>query len=167
MKLNKSIEIDFLEFFKIGAFDCIKLGQTKEWIINNFPDPDCYDADFLTEEVNIWTYGGIELHFQNKELYLIFSDHWHEGKLDSDQLILNKWIFEDINQLSLLFVMTCLNEKNIDFKKKTDQLGVLLRLKSGIELTFENIDDIDDLSTNDFHITSFSLVKENPYRWKK
>jgi hypothetical protein len=167
VKLNQPIEIDFLEFFKTGKFDYLKLGQTKEAIIHNFPDPDCYDLDFLTEEVKIWTYGGIELHFSNSELYLIFSDHWYEGKLESDQLKLNKWIFENIDQLNLLFVIKALNEHNIDFKTKTDQLGVLLRLNSGIEFTFENIDDVDHLSTNDFHITSFSLVAENPYRWKK
>ncbi len=168
MKLKTPIEIDFLEFFKTGKFDYLKLGQTKEWIVNNFPDPDCYDSSFLTEEVNIWTYGGIELFFENKKLYLIFSDYWYEGKLsDTKQLKLNKWIFEDIDKLNLLYVLSKLNEHDIDYKKKADNLGVLLRLKSGVELTFENIEDIKGLSTNDFHLTSFSLVAENPYRWKE
>ncbi|QKX04063.1 hypothetical protein HN014_03790 [Aquimarina sp. TRL1] len=168
MKLTMPIEIDLLDFFKTGRFDHLKLGQTKEWIVNNFPDPDCFDADFLTAEVNIWTYGGIELHFENEKLYLIFSDYWYEGKLDSgNQLKLNKWIFDDISQLNLLFVMTKLNEHNIDYKKKTDNLGVLLRLRSGVELTFENIDDIEGVSTNSFQLTSFALVEENPYRWKE
>ncbi|WP_109098214.1 hypothetical protein [Aquimarina sp. AU58] len=168
MKLKTSIEIDILEFFKTAKFDYLKLGQTKEWILNNFPDPDCFGTNFLTEEVNIWTYGGIELHFENKKLYLIFSDYWYEGKLDSSrQLKLNKWIFEDVSQLNLLFVLTKLNEHNIDYKKKTDNLGVLLRLKSGVELTFENINDIEGLNSNGFQLTSFALVEENPYRWKE
>lgn len=168
MQLPSPIEIDLLEFFKTGKFDCLQLGQTKEWIIHNFPDPDDYDADFLTEKVNIWTYGGIELHFKNKELYLIFSDHWYEGKLESShQIQLSKWVFEDIDKLNLMYMMTELNRHHIDFKKKTDELGVLLRLDSGIELTFDNVDDLEDLDTNDFHLTSFSLVMENPYRWKK
>ncbi|WP_378174026.1 hypothetical protein [Aquimarina sp. SS2-1] len=167
MKLKTPIEVDFLEFFKTGKFDYLKLGQTKEWIINNFPDPDGYDASFLTEEVNIWTYGGIELHFENKKLYLIFSDYWYEGKLEnSKQLKLNKWIFNDIGKLNLRFVLESLNTQNIDFKKKTDTLGVLLRLNSGVELTFENLNDIEGLDTNDFHLTSFGLVAENPHRWK-
>ena len=168
MKLKSPIVIDLLEFFKTGKFDYLKLGQTKEWIINNFPDPDCYDASFLTEEVNIWTYGGIELHFENKELYLIFSDHWYEGKLaDTKDIKLNKWIFEDISKLSLLYVLTKLNEHNIDYKKKTDKLGVRIRLTSGVELTFDNINDIEGLSANQFHLTSFSLVEENAYRWSR
>ena len=166
MKLKTPIEIDFLEFFKTGKFNCLKLGQTKEWIINNFPNPDCFDADFFTEEVNIWTYGDIELHFESEQLYLIFSDHWYEGKLEgNNQLKLSKWIFEDIDRLNLLYVITKLNEQNIDYKKKTDKLGVLLRLRSGVELTFENINDEEGLDTNNFHLTSFSLVAENPNRW--
>ena len=40
MKLKTPIEIDFLGFFKTGKFDCLKLGQSKEWILNNFPNPD-------------------------------------------------------------------------------------------------------------------------------
>ncbi|WP_299435666.1 hypothetical protein [uncultured Aquimarina sp.] len=167
MKLKTPIEIDLLEFFKTGKFDYLKLGQTKEWIINNFPDPDCYSPDFLTEEVNIWTYGGIELFFENEKLYLIYSDYWYEGKLESsNQIKLNKWIFEDIDKLNLAFVLKVLNTHNIDYKKKTDKLGVLLRLNSGIELTFENINDIEDIDTNDFHLSSFGLVAENPNRWK-
>jgi len=167
MKLKTPIEIDLLEFFKTGKFDYLKLGQTKEWIINNFPDPDCYSSDFLTEEVNIWTYGGIELFFENEKLYLIYSDYWYEGKLESsNQIKLDKWIFEDIDKLNLAFVLKVLNTHNIDYKKKTDKLGVLLRLNSGIELTFENINDIEGIDTNDFHLSSFGLVAENPNRWK-
>lgn len=167
MKLKTPIEIDVLEFFKTGKFDYLKLGQTKEWIINNFPDPDYFDSDFLTEKVNIWTYGGIELHFESKKLYLIFSDHWYEGKLsDTRDIKLNKWIFEDINKLNFLYVLSKLNEHDIDYKKKIDEFGVRLRLNSGVELTFYNIDEIQGLTTNNFHLTSFSLVAENPNIWK-
>ncbi|EHH6118450.1 hypothetical protein J8O47_002069 [Listeria monocytogenes] len=40
MKLNKPVEIEMETFIQKGEFDCIKIGQTKEWILNNFPDPD-------------------------------------------------------------------------------------------------------------------------------
>ena len=168
MKLKHKIEISLTEFFKTGKFDCLKLDKTKEWVINNFPDPDCFDSDFMTEEVNVWTYGGIELHFQKNQLYCIFSDHWYEGKLDdSSQLKLHKWIFDDINKLKFLYVLEKLNEHNIGYKKKTDKLGVLLRLTSGVELTFDTISDEHNLSENDFHLTSFALVAENGYRCKE
>lgn len=170
MKLKEPIEIDFLEFFKTGKFDCLKLGQTKEWVLNNFPDPDGESDHETLKEGNgfdIWTYGDIELHFENQKLFLIYSDHWYEWKLEGGtNLRLKKWIFSDISQLNLRFVLEAFNTHNIDYKKKTDQLGVLLRLNSGLELTFENINDVEGLNTNDFHLSSFGLVAENPNRWK-
>lgn len=39
MILKEPIEIDFVEFFKTGKFDHLKLGQTKDWILTHFPDP--------------------------------------------------------------------------------------------------------------------------------
>ena len=167
MKNKETLEIDLLEFFKSGKFDRLELGQTKTWILNNFLVPDFYDVEFLTEDINIWTYGGIELHFEHEILYLIFSDNWYEGKLkNTTKLKLNRWIFDDISKLDLLTVLTQLNKQDIDYKKKTDKLGVLLRLNSGIELTFENITDEEGLSPNQYHLTSFGLVAENPLRWK-
>ena len=47
MQLPRPISIDMLDFLHDGRFDCIEPGQTKEWILNNFPDPDgkCRIAD--------------------------------------------------------------------------------------------------------------------------
>lgn len=170
MKLKEPIEIDLLDFFKTGKFDYLKLGQTKEWILNNFPDPDGdFDKEDLLKEkgFDIWQYGDIELHFENQKLFLIYSDYWYEWKFEGGvSLNLKKWIFNDISKLNLSFVLEAFNTHNIDYKKKTDNLGVLLRLNSGIQLTFENINDIENLNVNNFHLSSFGLVVENPNRWK-
>jgi hypothetical protein len=40
MRPDKKIEIGIFYFFKYGKFDCVKLGQTKEWFLDNFPDAD-------------------------------------------------------------------------------------------------------------------------------
>ncbi|MDR6968155.1 hypothetical protein J2X31_002170 [Flavobacterium arsenatis] len=169
MKIKQKITIDFLEFFKTGKFDYIKLGQTKEWILNNFPNPDDFFADDWVKQkgYDIWTYGNIEFHFQQEKLFLIFSDHFNNAKLSGGKHIkINPWILKDTSKLTLQFVLAELNNQNIDFKKKTDNLGILLRLQSGIELTFENWEDIDGCNPNDFRLTSFSLIEENPNRWK-
>ena len=55
-----------------------------------------------------------------------------------------------------------LNNHDIDYKKQTDSFGITLRLKSGIELTFENKDDIEDLNPNEFLLSSFAKIEENP-----
>jgi len=170
MKLEKSIEIDILEFFKSGKFDYIKLGQTKEWILNNFPDPDTrFDSDWVKErDVDIWTYGNIEFHFSGENLYLIFSDNFSfmDKLTGGNSLKLNRWIFEDASKLNLIFVLKELNSNGIDYKKRMDKLGVCVRLNSGIELTFENRDDIEDLNPNEFIMSSFSKIDENPIQWK-
>ena len=98
----------------------------------------------------------------------IFSDYWYEWKLTGGKsLKLEKWIFEDISKLSLRVVLEALNSENIDYKKKTEELGILLRLSSGIELTFENINDVEGMNSNNYHISSFALVAEYPNRWAK
>jgi hypothetical protein len=107
MKLKTPIEIDFLGFFKTGKFDCLKLGQSKEWILNNFPNPDSrFDLESEKSGFDIWTYDDIELHFENDILFLIYSDHWYEWKLEGgENLNLDKWIFDDISRLTLNYVL--------------------------------------------------------------
>lgn len=166
MDIKDKIKIDFLEFFKFGKFDIIKLGQTKEWILNNFPEPDSrFSREMLKSGFDIWTYGDIEFHFAGQELFLIFSDHFSTLK-GGKKLKLEKWILSDISKLNLLYVLTELNSNSIFYKKKTDNLGVTLRLNSGVELTFENINETDGLSSDEFQMVAFGLVAENLNRWK-
>lgn len=49
---------------------------------------------------------------------------------------------------------------------KLDNLGVTLRLNSGVELTFENINETENVSANEFQMVAFGLIAENPNRWK-
>ncbi len=118
MKLKSPITINFLDFFKRGKFDFIKLGQTKEWILNNFPDPDDYNTEFIKRKFAIWRYGNIEFHFNDSnELFLIYSDYistLNGGK----NLLLEKWILTDYNKLKLSHVLAELNKESIDYKKK-------------------------------------------------
>lgn len=157
MKLPSKIKIDFLDFIKNGKFDYIKLGQSKEWIINNFPDPDDFSEIFLNKTYTIWTYGNIEFHFDNKnELVLIFSDYLHELH-GGENLDLDKWIFEDYSKLNLSYVLTELNEQEIDYCKSSDHFGVRLSAKSGVELFFAK--DLEEVISdpNLLHISSFQL----------
>lgn len=166
MNLKEKIKIDFLDFFKFGKFDFIKLGQTKEWILNNFPEPDSrFSEEMLKNGFDIWTYGDIEFHFERQKLFLIFSDHFETLK-GGKKLKLDRWILSDISKLNLLYVLKELNSENIDYKKKTDNLGVTLRLNSGVELTFVNINETNNLSTNEFQMVAFGLIEEYPNRWK-
>ncbi len=131
MIVTKPIDIDLMTFIKTGKFDCIKLGQTKEWIINNFPDPD----DMYTDNYNspIWFYGDIEFHFNdNNKVFLIYSD-----RIDSlsggQSLQLHKWIFDKPQELTIQNVTTHLAKERIDYQLK---YGTLLNgfTSAGIEI---------------------------------
>ncbi len=171
MQLKDKITINFKEFFKNGRFDFLKIGQTKEWIIHNFPDPDHLAQFPKIYDDNIWCYGNIELHFNKDILAMIYSDYIDE--LDGGQsLLLEKWFLKDTNERSLQKIMVHLNDAKIDFQKKTnhyDSPNVILQLESGVQLSFypkemENEDYFkfrkrsNTISQNLFQLSSFSLT---------
>ncbi|MDR1198663.1 MAG: hypothetical protein LBK94_06580 [Prevotellaceae bacterium] len=156
MRFDKKIEINIFDFFKYGKFGYIKLDQTKEWVLNNFPDAD---SQYENKPFDILKYGNIEFHFHKNILFLIFCeefDNFNGGK----SLIIDKWILEKPNELKLLNVLEKLNENNIDYEKKEDSLGIKLKLESGVELTFENINDIENLNKNHYELTTFGLYNK-------
>lgn len=156
MKLANKIEIDILEFFRTGKFDYIKLGHTKEWIRNNFPDPDYEEF-----KENIWQYGNIEFHFNNDQLCLLFSDYLNELN-GGESLKLHKWILNEPHKLTLLYVIQKLNEEKIDFTiihNKTSQNVVDIEIiKSRVKLGFINCDE-SSINPNLFMLNCFSLHK--------
>ncbi len=171
MKLKEKIVIDFEEFFKSGKFDFLKLGKTKEWIINNFPDPDYFDENQHVYKDDIWRYGNIELHFNKDKLFLIFSDYVDE--LDGgNSLELKKWFLENTDKLKLSDVISELNKKHIDFNKRKSKIvenAVNLELQSNVQLGFhleekENEDNVKFLerckktNQDEFRLSSFSLM---------
>ena len=40
MEYKNKIKVSIKDFFLDGKFDFIEIGQSKEWILNNFPKPD-------------------------------------------------------------------------------------------------------------------------------
>ncbi len=160
MKLQNKIEIDILDFFRTGKFDCIRLGQSKEWILNNFPNPDNFNDDFLNSKINIWTYQSIEFHFdKSNKLFLIYSDYLEDFN-GGKNLKINKWILSDFSKLSLANTLTELNKEEIDYCKSSDGFSVKLELESGVILGFSKESEEKDTDPNKWHITYFSLINQ-------
>ena len=158
MKSKNELNIKLLDFFKYGEFDCIKLGQTKEWILNNFPEPDSQEEVGMDIMCEIWKYGSIEFHFtENKILFLIFSDAWFNKFEEAKNIKIDKWIFKNIKKLNLINVIKIFNENEINYQKIEDKLKIKLKLESDIEITFENIKNANKLNKNKYIITSFGL----------
>lgn len=161
MILTHPIQLDLLAFLKFGKLDFIKLGQSKEWILANFPDPDDFDEQMLSPKWPIWTYSRLEFHFdQRNELTLIYTDYLDAIK-NNNRFEVKPWIFEDTSKLQLLFVLAKLNEEDIDYKKLTGKYGVLLRLQSGVDLSFASLDEADLRRPNDLMMTSVSLTAKD------
>lgn len=159
MKLKHKIEIDLLAFFKTGKFDYLKIGQTKEWILHNFPDPDnTLPQEWVTTRgYDVWRYGHLELHFLEDKLHMIFSDYWDKNGLDAgENITVKQWVFENSQELTLLFILEKLNNHQIDFTKKTTPLAISVLLYSGVELHFENENE-EEIDDNQYLLTAFSF----------
>ena len=145
MHINHKIKIDLREFFKYGKFDYLQIGQTKEWIHNNFPAPD-------EEYEDIWRYGNLELYFTDDRLVQI-STQSIESISGGEKLQLETWIFEQPELLTLHYVLSQLLVERIEFEVKHSmtayncQTSVRL-LESGIFLSFQPLqpDKVDDVT---------------------
>jgi hypothetical protein len=173
MTLTQPIEIDLLAFIRTGKFDSIKLGQTKEWIINNFPDPDDTNNDNFNSP--IWHYGNIEFHFDNdNKLFLIFSDYI-DTLTGGQSLHLQKWIFDQPKNLTTQNVTHHFAKERIGYKLEYLDLtngytsATIESLISGVKLSFAlpEIDEEDfekylerlkTVDSNSFLLSSFSLM---------
>lgn len=160
MKLPHKISIDMFDFLKTGKFDFIKIGQTQEWILNNFPDPDDFDGKVLPND--IWRYGMFEFNFSHHKLTHIFSDHFQHDRFGKtfnagENIDINPWIFANPKQLTLMFVMQELTKQYIDFDKKTENYWVGLTTQGGVRLMFEIPEDSENADPNEFLMMAFSF----------
>ncbi|EAV9818895.1 hypothetical protein FFC86_01040 [Listeria monocytogenes] len=160
MKLNKPVEIEMETFIQKGEFDCIKIGQTKEWILNNFPDPDSISN--IGHNLYIWLYGNIEFHFDGELLSMIYSDYL-ETLNAGDNIILDKWILNHYENLNLLEVIKKLNQSKIDFTLThdiTSRIVSISILESEVNLLF-NSEEANDI--NLYQLGAFSLKNKKHF----
>ena len=159
MKINHKIEIDLLDFVKTGKFDYLKIGQTRAFILENFPNPDGFEdgENWRNGDFEIFTYGDFELHFSNDILYLIFADF--EGLIEQGESLsfINKWIFKkNTSQLNLRYVIGELLNSKIDFttSRKDELFSIILKTTGNVEIHFES-----DESTNpaDYYFSAIWL----------
>lgn len=156
------------EFLKFGKFDFIELGQSKEWILRNFTDPDDFNIDtFLKPTISIWQYGKFEFHFSKNQLYMIFSDHFqsnYKGEQFNagESIAVQPWIFENPAQLTLNFVMQIFVTENIDFEKITTPHNIMIKTQGGVRLYFaDDYDQTGELigkDPNQFMLHAFGLT---------
>jgi hypothetical protein len=180
MKLNHKIKINLFEVFKSGKFDFIKIGKDKNWILNNFPEPEDYEAGKTLESARLWRYGNIEFHFENHILTQIFTNCI--DTIDGGEHIeLDKWIFEAPEQLTVEFVTKHLTENRIDFWTKNKMTAFMCQTsiwltKSNVYLNFQPIQSkntdfetwhnkiMKSINPNEYRLSSFTIAEEERIR---
>lgn len=159
MKLARKIPIDMREVLRTGRFDCLRIGQTKELILHDFPEPDGWGG--RDENAAIWQYGNIELHFDGPRLFLIFSDYLDELQ-GGESLAVDPWFLHRPERTTLLEVMRALNDERIDFTKTTRGRGdseyVTLVLASGVALQFNERAPDTHVAPNEMRLGCFSIT---------
>ena len=136
MKLNHRIKINLLDFVKTGKFDYVTLGKTKEWMANNFPEPDFKHS--FSKTSSCWGYGDIEIYFTQDKVSMISLkriDTVQSGK----HIELDKSIFENHQKCTLSNIQTKFNEIEIDYQVKhlVKLEQVIIKVsKSSVELGF-------------------------------
>ena len=98
IKLKNPVNVDLFKFVTKGEFDYIENGQTKEWILNNFPDPD--QIGDMGHGLSVWLYGRIEFHFDKEILFSIWCDNFIDFTAGKN-IKLDKWIFNDVKKFNL------------------------------------------------------------------
>lgn len=138
------VELDILEFVKTGKFGFLKLGESKEEIINQgFPPEDWLNKQTIASSA-IWRYGNIELHFDDSNhLSGIFTDYVTNIDGGESISIINWWILPNGKASpNLLDTIQELNNLNIDFSKTTFEVGcVEIKLFNGVYFMFDCLDD--------------------------
>jgi len=139
----KRLKINLLEFIKNGEFGILKLGESRECLLNNFPNPDGFEDgdDWKNGRLEIFTYGDIEFHFMDDKLYLIFADYFNILDGGVSLYFEEKWIFEkEAHLLTVEYISQKLQEEKIEFSIKLsnlrDENRVLIRTEEGVEFLF-------------------------------
>ncbi|MDH7447604.1 hypothetical protein [Aquimarina sp. 2201CG14-23] len=161
MKINNPIHIHLKDFFLKEQFDIIKVGQTKEWILNNFPEPD--DDTDMGNGFSIIRYGWIELHFDLDKLFLIWCDSLPYIE-DSDRIKYDKWMLTNLDELTLEQTQKRLNSESVNYlvKFNTEERHVIVKIKySGVKLWFHPETEKMNDETNKYKLFAFGKSEED------
>lgn len=165
MKLTRPVDVDLFRFIINGEFDYIETGQTKEWILNNFPEPDQI-AD-MGNDLYIWLYGSIEFHFDGEILFNIWCDNFQKFTAGRN-INLNKWIFDNVSKVTVSKMISILNQNKLNFTLVHKYESVIIRvLSSNVDLYFspEYDENYTNTDTDNLCLSAFGLSHAD-YRQK-
>lgn len=163
MKLNHKIKINLVEFIKTGKFDYVTLGKTKDWMTNNFPEPDF--KHHFNKSTTLWGFGNIEIYFTNNEVSFINLRNIH-SLVSGSHIELDKSIFENSNENTLSVIQNKINEFEIDYQikhlPKLEQVIINIT-KSNVELGFGTYED--NPKKEHYELLFITLVSQTYFKY--
>ena len=163
MKLNHKIDIDLKAFILNGKFDFVEIGQTQEWLAQNFADPD--DRGDGREQVELWRFGTIEFYFFEKELFQIFCDGLHQLK-KSRSLNIQPWVLKKYKKMTLSKFLKILNKEQVNYSVKHDSSlnnAIVKISKSQVTVYFSPEYGVEDVQPPQYLINGFCLNHEHGF----
>lgn len=167
MRLNHKIKIDLFEVLRTGKFDFVTIGKSKEWILQNFVDPDARMDIESKGEANYWIYGRIEFYFEQEILVEISMKDVRS--LDGGQnLEIDDWIFNENDGQTVKSVIEQIVKNRIEFQVKHHvseyncQTSIGL-LQAGAHLVF-NPDEPEVIDYNKWMKEDSKLIDPNLHK---
>ena len=163
----KKIEIDLLNVFKTGVFYNLKLGATREWMLNNFVEPDDVVGGETWKDSNFWKYGKIDFFLEDDKLKEICV-RWLDPLIVGKSFKIKKWIFKEPEKLTVKFVIEKLLFERIDFTimhtvtQYQCQTSIGL-IKSSAYLIFQPVQQDESESHLDWADHKMKLIDQNDY----
>ncbi|WP_405207170.1 hypothetical protein [Aquimarina sp. LLG6339-5] len=143
-------KINLKEFALTGDFGPVKIGMTKEQVIELLGEPDS-DNDYGAGSTGL-LYSWYEFFFDKKTKILksIQNDHLQADCEDHNENILFKnnkieidiWLLKPYQDITLKEVKETLNDQKISFVEEKYWESEIIRFESGVYLDFDNKDGI-------------------------
>lgn len=138
------------DFIKTGDFGPVKIGMTKQQVINLLGEPDS-DNDFGSGTFGL-LYSWYEFFFDKKTQALksIQNDHLQANCSEHDEMILFKndkfeidiWFLKVNHDITYKEVKEILKRENISFSEEKYWDNDIIKFESGVFLDFDDGDDI-------------------------
>lgn len=154
------ILVSLRTFLETGEFGQIRLGMSRQQILDSLGHPDTWNK-MTPQEATIWKYGSIELYFPAKvdSIFMIFCDNLNP-LTGGENIDLQTWLLSP--DWTLTEAVATLQSEGLIFTQTVEPItgAHLLRLASGVELSFEG----DPAHLTAFVLKDYSLLPHTTSR---
>jgi len=154
------MQVNITELIENGIFGFIKIGDSKQDLLNNQLTPESWLRDYNIDNSPIWRYGNIDFHFTDSNILTSITNNYvTEINGGKPIQIIDRWIFKENNNPTLKEALDYLSLLGLDYKKETNNLNIInIELKNGVFFSFENLEsEQDEAHYSNYKITVLGI----------